>query len=122
MYENRNEKVCPISGSGTTVKGRLEGVKLENGIAGGTYHLAKNRFDGTSRQVISWTGTFEIQLKDPQAYSTVTLNEGSEYEVTASSPVALRYNEDGFDDYYLFQDEWEGEIASWFMSSEDDLF
>ncbi|MCC8026243.1 MAG: hypothetical protein LIP16_13230 [Clostridium sp.] len=110
------------SSSGTTVKGRLEGVRLEGGIAKGTYVIGWNEYSDTSCSVVSETGTFEVRLKDAGDCSVTSFNEGTEYEAKAYSPVAVRFRDGVFEDYYLFQDEWQGEIANWFMSAEDDLF
>lgn len=110
---------------GTTIKGRLEGVKLENGIASGTYKIAWNDFsnlEGNEPKVRYDTHTFQIKLKNQGEYSYYKFHEGAEWEVRAFSPISFKYENGEFEDFYLFEDEWEGEIVSWFMESEGDLF
>lgn len=107
--------------SSTTIKGRLEGVKLENGIASGTYRRAWREVSDSGLKVLYETGTFQIKLKNPDEYTSFKFHEGMEWEAEAFSPMSFRYDNNKFEDAYLVKEEWEGELLHWFMESEDDL-
>ena len=111
--------------SADTIKGRLDGVKLENGVASGTYKRAWGELsdaNGNELKTIYDTGSFQIKLKNSGEYTYETFNGGTEWEANAFSPISFRYGNGEFEDFYFFEDEWDGEIASWFMESEGDLF
>ncbi len=103
--------------SATTLKGKLEGVKLVNGIASGIYKIAY--FDVSKEKVVSDTHTFQIKLKNPSECSSFTFGQGTEYELEAFSSISM-----GGEDFYFYNDEWDKDdnVPTWFMESEDDLF
>lgn len=110
--------------SGDTIKGRLEGIELESGVASGAYRRAWSELSNGENimKKVYDSGTFQIKLKNPDEYTYETFNEGTAWEVNAFSPISFRYGNGEFEDFYFFEDEWEGEIARWFMESEEDLF